>query len=154
MSDQRILQLCKEVEMLCYESYILFADHFAADPPVRELWLKTAAEELNHARQFDVALRLGKALLFQPNLSLATAEQAKEKLLAILRQCRLTPPSLKVALEGAIAMEKGLSGFHMDCAVSVADAGMRKVFEGMMKADNEHLETLERAYRAHVTAGR
>lgn len=150
MNDQKILRLCQEIEMLCYEIYILFADQFADDPAVSALWQKTAAEELNHARQFDVALRLGKALTFTSTLSLAAAEQTKEKLLSNLRQCRLSRPSLKGALEGAIVMEKGLSRFHMDCAVSLEDVTMRKMFESMMLADNQHLEALQQAYARYA----
>lgn len=147
MSESKILQLCKEVEMLCYELYLLFADQFKSEPQAHALWSKTAAEELNHARQFDVAQRLGKGIEYSPNLPLTEVNQAREKLLEILRQCRVSPPSLKVALEGAIALEEELARFHMNYAVTIGDPSLRKMFESMMKADREHLATLQRAYR-------
>lgn len=66
-----------------------------------------------------------------------------------------TSPTLEDALCSAIKLEKQLSCFHVDCAVTFEDEQYRKFFHAMMTCDNAHEARLQEAYERQIkTRGR
>lgn len=54
--EQKLLEKCWKIELLCKELYEYFAELYCDDMEAVQLWRKTAIEEQNHADQFTLAL--------------------------------------------------------------------------------------------------
>jgi len=58
--ELRILDICRDIELLNEQLYRHFAVLFSDDRELKALWTKTANEEANHAQQFELAIRAQK----------------------------------------------------------------------------------------------
>ncbi|MBW2455259.1 MAG: hypothetical protein JRI68_12145 [Deltaproteobacteria bacterium] len=134
---------CAEMERIMAELYQFFAQTHRRWNDLYRLWTKTAREEENHARQFELAERMAgdvEALHI-------TAEQAAGLVAGmrrVLDQVRETPPSPIQALEQAVRLEQRLAKFHLTSLAEFAQPTTRKLFEAMLAADQEHVAALER----------
>jgi len=146
LSEQVLLEKCREIELLCMELYNYFAELYADDASVVSLWSKTAAEEANHAAQFTFALRLKKDLRCTVVVDEALVDTVMLQFRSCIEKVKSTPPKLEDALRFSIRLEQYLADFHFACVAEIGDDSNRKLFNAMMSSDNEHIESLQKVY--------
>lgn len=146
-----LLQICRDIETVCAEIYHVYAERFAADEDLRELWQKTFEEERNHANQFVMAINLRRdGVVVNMNIDRARATQILEMVKGIYSGILVNMPSKIDALRSAIKLEKKLSEFHLDVMADFQDEGMKKMFSAMMMADNQHVQRIETMYQKYL----
>lgn len=139
----RFLGICAQNEQLCAELYHYYSDLFHADPDVSRLWKKTALEEENHQKQFELALRLVAECDLDLNNDLERAVSVNRKFTRLLQHVRTNPPDILSALRKAIEMEEAIADLHMGSAVRFRDQGFYDLFKAMFNADQGHIESLK-----------
>src|ERR1039457_1403613 len=98
-SDEiRILDICRDIEHLNADIYFFFGEHFKDSKPVRELWVKTALEEQDHANQFSLAAKVKRGLVESVNMDLFTATSTLKFVYMYFQGVEITPPTLEDAL--------------------------------------------------------
>jgi rubrerythrin len=146
ITEQNLLEKCKEIELLCKDLYTLFAELFAGNDDIAQLWQKTANEEQNHAEQFTMAIRLKKGLSCQVIADSKRVESMLLNMRTLIEKVKLHPPKLLEALSSAIKLENHLSEFHLGCVVIFEDTNCKNLFTAMMNSDQEHISSLQAAY--------
>jgi rubrerythrin len=146
ITEQILLEKCREIELLCKELYDYFTKLYSDNGEAVILWSKTAAEEANHAAQFTMAIRLKKDM---PCMIVVDASKVDSVLLQFrssIAKVKAAPPLLEDALKYSIKLEKYLAEFHLGCIAMFEDDSNRKMFTAMMSSDNKHIESLQAAY--------
>jgi len=146
IDTMKILEACHELEKNMAKIYSIFCEEFKQDEELSEMWQKTAREEENHALQFRMALKIKEDLVESAQVDLSRIMNSLEAVKSILKRTRENPPTPLEALRSAINLERQLADFHLDCLASFKNAFHKDMFQAMMKADRDHVETLERAY--------
>lgn len=147
----RILEICREIEVCMAELYHYYAEIFSDTPGMSKLWEKTAREEENHANQFALAITLRRQGVVQAvNTDLFTAETILNKLKSIYATVKQARPTIADALRSAIKLEEKLAAYHMSSLALFQDESYRKLFEAMMKNDQGHIVSLERAFKTVI----
>ena len=146
LTEQRLLEKCREIELLCKDLYLHFSKLYADDAEAACLWQKTADEEQNHAEQFTLAIKLRSGLSCQVTVDSNQVDSIISQMKAVIDKVRLNPPALQEALGHAIRLEKYLAEFHLGCVVTFRDKNCKNMFNAMMASDNEHIESLQSAY--------
>jgi len=146
LSEQILLEKCRDIELLCKELYDYFAELYSDNYNAVYIWRKTAMEEQNHADQFTLALKLRKDLPCTVLTDATRVESVLSQLRIVIAKVKVEPPSLVDALNSAIKLEKHLSEFHIDCVAEFENESYRKMFNAMMSSDNEHIESLQDEY--------
>lgn len=146
VSEQKMLEKCCEIELLCKELYDYFAELYTDNEEAVHLWRKTASEEQNHADQFALALRLKKGLACLVTVDLSRVEWILSQLRTVIEKVKISPPSFEDALNSAIRLEKYLVEFHLGCIVVFEDNSYKAMFNAMMASDQEHIASLQAAY--------
>jgi len=155
MGSKDVLEVCKAVELSCAELYYYFADLSKDDRESYLLWLKTAMEEENHARLFELVAKLR-----QNNIvgSIRTEQvDAEDTLLyvrSLIEKVRNRPPSQEEALRIAIDLEKMLDSFMLEKVIRFADQSYEKSFLAIANTDSRHLESLKEVYGRLPESGR
>jgi rubrerythrin len=149
--DIRVLDVCRDLELLNEQLYLYLATLFPGDKDITELWEKTAREESNHAHQFELAIKANKGLLDSVSMGLPKAENMYKYIQEVLDEVKRHPPGLRDALKGAIALEDRLSEFHLDCVAGFVEESHKQLFRAMMAADNHHLMKLQDTYKKCLT---
>lgn len=139
----RLLETCCEIESSTAKLYRLFAVLHEHEPVVAALWLKTAEEEDNHGRQFELGQRLSSGVISAAALDHEKADCVLRQLNDALAKVETSPPGIESALKFAVDLETRLSEFHMDTAVVFVDDSHRAMFKSMMSFDREHVQTLK-----------
>jgi bacterioferritin (cytochrome b1) len=146
ISEQRLLEKCREIELLCKELYDYFAELFAGNDEAARLWKKTADEEHNHAEQFSMALKLSRGLPCLVTVDPQRVDSIISQLRTVINKVKLSPPGLKDALCSAISLENYLTEFHLGCVAIFEDKSYNQLFSAMMASDDEHIASLQAAY--------
>lgn len=146
ISEQILLEKCRQIELLCKDLYDYFAELYSDDENAALLWSKTAKEEENHAAQFTMALKLKKGMPCMVVVEAARVESVISQFRTVIAKVKTSPPTLMDALLSSIKLEKYLSEFHVGCVVIFEDDSHRKLFNAMMASDNEHIASLQAAY--------
>jgi rubrerythrin len=150
ISEQRLLEKCREIELLCKELYEYFAELYAGNDDAVRLWKKTADEEHNHAEQFTMALRLCRGLPCLVTVDSKRVDSIISQLQTVIKKVKLTPPELQDAICSAISLEKHLTEFHLGCVAIFEDKSYNKLFSAMMASDDGHIASLQAAYDKFV----
>lgn len=145
-TEQRLLEKCREIELLCKELYSFFAVLYADDEEAALLWRKTADEEQNHADQFTLALKLKKDLPCQVLPDHEKVDSVISQLHTVIEKVRKSPPLLQDALLASIKLEKFIADLHLTCVVVYEDKQSKSMFNAMMASDNDHIASLQDAY--------
>ncbi|OGR25093.1 MAG: hypothetical protein A2X83_09340 [Desulfuromonadales bacterium GWD2_54_10] len=146
ISEQKMLERCYQIELLCKELYEYFTELYADNEEAANLWRKTASEEQNHADQFVLALKLKKGLACLVTVDLTRVERIISQLRTVIEKVKISPPSFEDALNSAIKLEKYLAEFHLGCVVVFEDESCKAMFNAMMASDQEHIASLQAAY--------
>ena len=149
----RVLEICRDIELACGELYNYYAEIFCNHEELAALWLKTAREEGNHARQFVLAINLQRQQVADSaRIDGFTAKNMLNMIKTVYDGVRGKKPSMLEALSSAIKLEEKLQGCHMTTAVHFVEESHRQLFAAMMKADKDHIEALRRFHQRLLTA--
>jgi rubrerythrin len=135
--------VCAKIEGLCAELYHYYSDLFQENSEASQLWKKTALEEENHKRQFELANRLRDAAEFEIEADLERTYRIYQKLQNLLEHVRTNPPDIETALTKAIEMEEHLADLHMDSAVRFGNESIKEMFQSMRDFDKDHEKLLK-----------
>ncbi|HEY4743967.1 MAG TPA: hypothetical protein VIH45_04860 [Desulfuromonadaceae bacterium] len=139
-----LLDICSSIEQKTAELYFFFSELYREMPDLARLWRKTAQEEENHMRQFQMAVRLSKNSTFTAAVSPLHAQQALDMITGLLERLREHPPTWHNALKFAIELEDRLSRFHTATALVFDDSSFNALYQAMMKHDQDHVQALSR----------
>lgn len=139
------LEVCMGIEMLCADLYHFYSKIYEDIPEASKLWKKTALEEENHQKQFELVLRLLDEIEFEvPRDSLQRAYSIQFKLLKFTDQIKSTKPELLTAFSKAIEMEEKLADLHVHTALRFEEESMQNLFKALSEADRDHVAELQR----------
>lgn len=149
LTDKKnFLEVCVGIERLCADVYYYYSEIYEDNPEASSLWKKTALEEENHQKQFELALRMLNEAEFEvPKESLERAYSIQYNLLKLMNLIKNTKPDLLIAVSKAVEMEEKLADLHVHAALEFKEESMQKMFNAMSKADHDHVAALQR-YRA------
>jgi rubrerythrin len=143
--QRRRLEACLRLETIAAETYFALADAHGNDPEISALWRKTAGEEINHAEQFKLALRLREGLVREMRAEEPDVQEALELARAFLERVRTDPPGIVEALKTAVQLEVRFADLHADEAVGFRKGSQRRLFRAMREADDDHVQRLRAA---------
>jgi rubrerythrin len=148
---RQLFDSCALLEEKVAHLYYLFAELYSDLPELARLWRKTAEEEENHMRQFELAARLARTTALTPLVEPAAVGHAITMVTMITDKIRQTPPGWRDALKLAIDLEEKLSRLHVDTAVAYNDDTINKLFRSMMTNDEQHVQSLRRYLESSET---
>jgi len=137
------LERCAALELKMAELYQYYARLFAGYQPLVQLWEKTAREEENHARQFQLGTRLKGIGMRGLVGDLARAQEYLGKVEDFLADALTRHPTAVDALTQALEMEKRVATLHMSSVVLFDDPELKKLFQALMRFDDGHVACLE-----------
>lgn len=147
LNDLELLELCANIEMKCAEFYRFLSVQHASFPELSGLWSKTADEELNHAEQFKLAIRIRGANMRAVKADVAKIHNILEQLDSFLSDYKESKPTPVQGLVFAIKLEENLAEYHMDTLVDFTDIYMKNLFSAMAKNDRGHIDMLHMALK-------
>lgn len=148
MTRKIFLEVCMGIESLCADLYHYYSRIYEDIPEVSALWKKTALEEENHQKQFELALRLLDDADFDVlNDSLTRAYAIQYKLLKLMNNIKNTKPDLLTAFSKAVEMEEKLADLHIQTSLKFREESMQNMFKALSEADRGHVSDLQR-YRS------
>jgi rubrerythrin len=134
--------VCAKIEGMCAQLYHYYSDLFIENDDVSRTWKKTALEEENHQKQFELANRLRDDIGFDLDADIDRTYRIHQKLNNLLVHVRKNPPDIVTALTKAIEMEESLSDLHLDSSVRFHDESVRKMFQALREYDLDHVKSL------------
>jgi len=134
--------VCAKIEGLCAELYHYYSDIHRDNEDVSSLWKKTAMEEENHQKQFELAYRLRDDTGIDLKADLDRLYQIHKKLNTLLEHVRQSPPDIVTALTRAIEMEESIADLHLESSVRFHDESIRKMFQALQEFDQDHVKAL------------
>jgi rubrerythrin len=144
------LEVCIGIEGLCAELYHYYSRIYENVPEASRLWKKTALEEENHQKQFELALRLISETEFSISKeSLKRAYLIQQNLQNLLEQHKNNKPDLLAAVTKAVEMEEKLADLHAHSSLHFSEESMQSLFNSLNKADFDHVAEMQR-YRNNL----
>jgi len=142
--DKMVLffDVCARIEGLCAELYHYYSDLYIDLADVSRLWKKTALEEENHQKQFQLANRLRDDVGIDLNADLDRIYRVHHKLSSLLAHVRRNPPDIVAALTKAIEMEESIADLHIESSVRFHDESISKMFQALQAFDQDHIKAL------------
>lgn len=137
-----LIDSCALLEEKVAQLYYLFASLFSDMPELAELWRKTAEEEENHMRQFQLAARLARSIAPLSLVNESAVRNAIDTVTMLADKIKQNPPGWQGALKFAIDLEEKLAQFHMDTAAVYTDDSLNTLFKAMMTNDEHHVQSL------------
>jgi rubrerythrin len=145
MTRKIFLEVCMGIEGLCADMYHYYSKIYDDNPEASSLWNKTALEEENHQKQFELALRLLNETEFEvPEESLKRAYSIQSKLLKLKDHIKSNKPDLLTAVSKALEMEDKLANLHVHTSLNFKEESMQNLFKSLSDADRGHVSDLER----------
>lgn len=148
MASKIFLEICIDIEGLCADLYHYYSKIYEDIPEASHLWKKTALEEENHQKQFELALRLLSETEFEISKdSLKRAYSIQCKLLKLMDHIKINQPELLTAVSKAVDMEEQLADLHAHTSLTFKDESMQDLFRALSNADRDHVSDIQR-YRS------
>lgn len=148
----KVLEACRDIELMAAKLYEYFADLYKDNAKISVIWEKTSQEECNHAKQFDLAIKLVKHdAIDSLNMCLKDVQKHYNLVEQLYNNAKINPPSLLEAFRMAIQTENLFMKLHMSSIATFSDFSYQGLFNAMMKNDKEHIETLTRTYNDLLT---
>lgn len=144
MTKKIFLDVCAGIEKLCADLYHHYSTIYQDIPEAASLWKKTALEEENHQKQFELAIRLWEETEFEVlSDSLTQAYAIQYKLMTFMNNIKNGKPDLLTAVTKAIEMEKKLAALHVSTALKFKEPSMQNMFRALSDADHGHMADLQ-----------
>jgi rubrerythrin len=145
MGKKAFLEVCRGIEGLCAELYHHYSSIYEDTPEISNLWKKTALEEENHQKQFELALRLWDVTEFEVlHDSMNLAYSIQFKLLELMNHIKSIKPDLLTAVTKAVEMEERLEKLHAHTSLIFKEESMQNLFTSLSKDDHDHVADLRR----------
>jgi len=139
----QLLNDCSSIERLAGEIYSLLSREGSYCERVRATFRQLASDEVEHARQLELAIRGcsrdGSAV---KRISWTVVDALLGQVLDWRNQVQKSPPTEEEALRLALELERNLVRIHVDHAIHFDDPRIFKLFQGLGRSDEEHLGTL------------
>ncbi len=146
-----ILEVCRDIRLMCAELYHFYADLFVDDRAALLFWKRIAMGEENHAKEFSLIAKLRRQNIIQSfGSDSIDAEIALVYLRSVIDKTRQNPPSIAEALSTSIRLEEKLSRFHLQNIVKFADPSFRRQFTKVIQAEQERIASFRKAYEQLV----
>lgn len=140
---RQFLNRCAEVEETIAQIYTELAATVRAEQELKNIWLAMADDEGEHAREIRMAVRMLKEdILLDEQVADAEIRQLLAQARDLLAKVRQSDLVVKEALRLSLHLEEDFRRVHLLCAVRFADEGIRRVFELLGRADQEHVARL------------
>ncbi len=140
---QAILSDCQRVELLANRIYERLAANETYAGEIRTTFRHLAAEELEHARQIELAMRLPEeGLGAVSRIAWVKVDEARQLAEMMLQEVTSTPVTEEAALRLAVRIENEFLKVHLDNALHFFEQRVVALFEGLAGADQGHLDTL------------
>jgi rubrerythrin len=140
--------VCAKIEGLCATLYHYYSDIHKDNVDVSRLWKKTAMEEENHQKQFELAYRLREDIEFDLNADIDRFYRIHQILSNLLAHVRQNPPDIVTALTKAIEMEERIADLHLESSVRFHDESISKMFQALQAFDQDHVKSLRHCLAA------
>jgi rubrerythrin len=134
--------LCAKIEGMCARLYHHYSDVHRDNDDVSRMWKKTALEEENHQKQFELAQRLRDETGCDLNADIDRTYRIHQKLGNLLDHVLQSPPDIVTALTKAIEMEESLADLHLDSSVRFHDESISKMFLALRDFDQDHVKSM------------
>jgi rubrerythrin len=134
--------VCAKIEGLCATLYHYYSDIHNDHAEVSRLWKKTALEEENHQKQFELAYRLREDIKFDLNADIDRCYRIHQILSNLLAHVRQNPPDIVMALTKAIEMEERIADLHLESSVRFHDESISNMFQALQAFDQDHVKSL------------
>ena len=145
MSKKIFLEVCIGIEGLCADLYHYYSEIYVDIPEASQFWKKTALEEENHKRQFEMALRLMNESEFEVTKDgLKRAYAVQYKLLKLIDHVKVNQPELLTAVSKAVDMEGQLAELHAHTSLLFKEKSMHTLFRSLSEADQGHVSDMQR----------
>lgn len=147
-ASKAFLNVCIGIEGLCADLYHHYSKIYEEIPEASKLWEKTALEEENHQKQFELALRLldeTEIEVSQENLQRACT--IHNKLMTLMNHIKINKPELLTAVSKAVEMEEQLADLHAQTSLIFKDKSMQDLFKALSAADRGHVADIQQ-YRS------
>jgi rubrerythrin len=145
VTKKTFLDVCMGIEGLCADLYHHYSKIYEDIPEASRLWKKTALEEENHQKQFELALRLLNDTEFEvPKDNLKRVYSIQHKLQKHLEQIKHNKPELLAAVLKALEMEEKLADLHVHTSLHFRDESMQNLFKALSEADSDHVADMQR----------
>jgi len=144
-TNDRILlffEVCAKIEGLCADLYHYYSDIYAENTYAARILRKTALEEENHQKQFELVSRLREDVKFDVKTDIGRSRRVYDKLIKLLEHVRQSPPDIVTALTKAIEMEESLADLHLESSVRFHDESVIRMFEALREFDQNHVAAL------------
>ncbi len=139
------LDVCIKIEKLCAEIYHYLSEIHREYPEASRLWKKTALEEENHQKQFELARRIKDETNFTVDpADLSRAYVIHKKLINLLQIIKHKAPDLITAFSAALEMEEHIVQLHVQSALRYEDKSVQELFTALGEADQEHVTSLRK----------
>ena len=139
----KLIRLCREVEMILSEVYLNFSTIKGIDQEIKDVFLKLASDEKQHAILLDFVDKIitKSHLEITENETLKKVERMHEKAQAVLLRSK-QPISIKEALTLAIKLERYFIDVHARVLVSLADTQTERLVQFLAHDEDEHVQSL------------
>jgi len=145
MTRKLFLDVCMDIEGLCADLYHYYSKIYVDVPEASRLWKKTALEEENHRKQFELASLLLKEAEYEVGYdSLRRAYLVQYKLVKLTEIIKDNKPDLLTAVSKVLEMEEKLADLHVYTALNFKEESMQKLFKAMSDSDCDHIAALQR----------
>lgn len=141
----KLIRLCREVEMMLSEVYLNFATIKDINQEVRDVFLKLASDEKQHAILLDFVDKIvtKNNMQITENETIKKVEYLHEKATELLHRSR-QPINIEGALTYAIKLERHFINVHARVLVSLVDTETERLVQSLAHDEDEHVETLKR----------
>jgi len=143
LTEIHTLEECCVLEEKCAHIYRHFSKIFTDTPAISALWDTMAAEELQHAKVFKLAIQKLKPGMDDVYPCGKKLTKVMDTLDSIHREAEINHPTLVEAFELALLIEKSLAEFHIDSVVKFSESPISELFLQMEKYDQGHLDLLQ-----------
>ncbi len=134
---------CHQIELLACEIYRTLAVGSGYADEVRDLFRRLAADELDHARQIDLALHAPEAWSRSVSrIAGGLIGELLKQVTLMMKDVSLRHLSEEEALRLALELEQKFVKVHLDNAVHFKEPRMAALFQPLSRSDEEHVDTL------------
>jgi hypothetical protein len=148
---QDILDVCRDIRLMCAELHHYYADLFVDVRSALLLWKRTALGEKNQAKELAViANHRCQKVIHSFRRELLDAEIALIYLRSLIERTKHNPPSLVEALKTSIKLEEKLTRFNIQNIMEFTGNSLSKQFTKVIQVEQERIASFRNAYKQLV----
>ncbi len=147
---RQFFTICISIEKTIGAIYRQFAGSLTCDNQLKEIWMKMAQDEDQHALDLNFAARLAKDDGFTPKAHImAKVERMHQFVLESLTKAKAGHFTPKAAVELSLKLENEFLAIHITSSVDFESDSMRRMFAAMVRGDEEHCRAIREYHALH-----